>query len=266
MAGAVQYIVKYIKTRIPKKVLELGFCKRDMVADLYTSLDDKIIKNVINDILKVDLNLNGGVYITIPLSRCLIDRVRGTNNYVVTVPKALTEGRSIISPLNLSVVSVLTTGNFFWSSSNSPESVRLADKMFKGVSSTPYLTTARLQLIGDNVIACFEPSYFLPQTILRCEIENNENLDNVRPQFYKFLGEIGLECCKMFLYNNNIIELNLGYISGGYEISSVKEEIENYKESFEKYDELLKKWRKLSVMNDRERLAKLITYSVGGNM
>lgn len=264
--NAIQYSLNYVKTYIPRQILELGFLRNDLTSDLYTTIDDKIIHNVINFRVKPDLDLNGGTEVMIPVKSCEIKQVPGLPEFIISVPKHLTNNCSIIRPMNLVSRNYTLDPQNYYTNYKSSSLITLGSKMIQNVDFATVVSTSRLELIGDNKIAVREPRNYLEYTLLQALIENNAHLENITRPFFKDIAELILLATKNYIYVNKAIELDMGYSYGGYEISIIKDTIDEYKDSKEQYDEQLKRWKKLAVMNDNARFQKYIAYAVGNNM
>lgn len=258
------YVLNYIKIRIPKEILELAFIRKD-IADDNTTIDDKLIRNVINRHVRPDLDMNGGVVLTIDVKQCNVRPVQNYNEYIIEVPKYLTDNCSIITALHMSSQYMYATQREYLQGRRDSNILALSNRMLNHMEPQPVINTARLEVIGDNVIAVHEPLTKQFYTTLQVIIENKENFSNINPQYYSNFGELCLEATKMFIYNSQVINLNLGFIQGGHEISGIKEIIEKYEDAFERYKELILEWKKIAVLNDKQRMNKLIKIVTGNN-
>lgn len=256
------YVLNYIKLRIPRQVLEIAFIKKD-IADDNTTLDDKIIRNVINQHVRPDLDMLGGVVLNIDLHRCNIKPVHGYNEYIIEVPKALTDNCSIIAALHMSSQYMYATQREYVQGRSDSGVMSLANRMLNHLEPQPVVNTARIEVIGDNIIAVHEPLTKQFYTTLQVIIENKENFSNINPQYYSDFAEVCLNATKMYIHTNTIIDLNMGYIQNGHEISEIKDIIADYKDAFERYEELKLTWKKIAVLNDKHRMQKLVKMTIG---
>lgn len=261
----IDYALNYISLRIPKDILEIGF-KTDDPADQLTTMNDKILRFVINQHIRPDLDMMGGSLLHVNIDMCSVTPVENQIEFLIRVPKTLTNDLSIIRPLNLSSRMLYSDQTQIYSGTRSTSMMNIASKMINAVDDQPRLTTTNLELIGDNLIRCREPIGMRMYQHLQVLVENNKNFSNIQPQYYDKFGELCLCCTKMVIYNRSVITLNEGYVRGGHEISVVKEIIEGYRDEIEKYDELMKTWRKIAVLNDQHRMHKLIKITCGGHM
>lgn len=261
----IDYALNYISLRIPKEILEIGLINNDNTDDL-TTLNDKLVRNVINKYVRPDLDMNGGSLLHINIDQCQVTPVNNQIEFLIRVPKHLTDDLSIIRPLNLSSRMLYSDQTQIYSGTRATSMLNIASKMINAVDDQPRLTTTNLELIGDNLIRCREPIGMRMYQHLQVIVENKENFSNIQPQYFDKFAEMCLACTKMAIYTNSVISLNEGYIKGGHEISVIKEIIDSYHDEFERYEELKTVWRKISVLNDQHRMHKLIKITCGGHI
>lgn len=259
--NALQTALKRLYYKIPKRILEVGFLEQDPRLNRMTSLDSRIMVNVIRGRVLMDINLVGGIEIRIPLSKC--DLVAVDNNiYTISVPKTVTNGKSIVSVLSLLANNIYTQdaivgGNLVNYGSLSMSPIMSAGLNMMNAMSTEYIAqTSRLELLGENLILVQEPSITLVEGLLKVKVANSANLENINPRNYIAFSELVTLAVKSYIYNNVIIELDRGYIVGGQELSIIKDKIEEYADAESMYEEYLTtKWAKIALLNDRTSLA-----------
>lgn len=264
--NAIEYSISYIKRHIPNYVLVTGMLSNDDTCNRYTTIDDKILTKVINGIVKVDLNLFGGVTVNIEVNRCKIEQVPRTYEFLLKVPKSLTLNRSIIAVHHMmsrmySREDMSYVGNY-----HRLTPMGIGAKILSSTDNRAIITTSRLELIGENIILCKEPSCYLYNTILECEVENHENLENINRQTYEYIARLSLLATKMYIWTNRVISLNMGEIYGGHELNMVKEIIDEYKDAHEQYYELIKEWGKYSIINSKQKMHGYIKALLGQNI
>jgi hypothetical protein len=70
---------------------------------------------------------------------------------------------------------------------------------------------------------------------------------------------------KAYIYNDQVIEVDIGKIRGGQEIGKFKEIVEEYKDAEEQYQEFLATtWQKVAYMNDNETFNRFVRSLIGG--
>lgn len=263
--NAIQYALSYVQRHIPREVLDLGLYIRDDVTNLYTSIDSKIMHHIINPIIKVDLNLTGGVMTRILVSQCKISSVPRTMEFLIEVPKELTNGKSITKVLNLLSLGHFYNSNTLYNNFSGSNLVQMSANMLSAIDTAPIISTSRLELIGENIILVQEPSTHLLGSVLSVEVENNPNLENIKPNNFTYIGNLTLLATKMFIWTNQIVSLDMGKAYGGHDIPTITSIIEDYKDAKEEYYEELAKWASIALLNDTARKQKYIKYIIGSN-
>jgi len=194
----------------------------------------------------------GGVEIYINLDSCAIYdySTPHSNEMVIDVPKVVTNGRSIITALGLfmwirgSVIP--TTGSELHGA--------LASQM-NGVVGAAAISTARLELVGENKVLVINPNAALYGGRLKCVVENNKNLSNISPRSYQAFAELAVLGIKAYIHNHLVVKLGKGYIYNGHELGIVTDLISEYSSSNEEYRTYLKDvWTKVAFHNDKDRL------------
>lgn len=250
--------------RIPKPILEKVFIPRDKYFRIKpVSLREHILNEVVRPRVMVDCNLMGGVEVFVPLAGASVERI---NDYtsVYRIPKKLTNGRSIISVLNITFsnpAKMSTNGT----SGTSSRLLQAGASVMDAMGSIPVTSTANVQLIGENVVMVRD-TIILPANIyLRCMIENDSNLNNLQLKSYRHFSNLVTLAVKAYIYNDYIIPMDLGELSGGQLLGRFKEIVDSYSDTEEQYQTYLHEiWAKVALMNDRERYMRVLKMVISG--
>ena len=247
-------IFRTIKLNIPLEILNLVFIQRNPMLNKNTTIDEQITNIVIKGIVSKDCDLIKGKEINISLDKCIVKNVTYdmVNRYsIIDVPKSLIGNRSIITPLSI-MTSVLSTDSLNTGSDISRNVNILERGMNAIVPEHRAFTTSNLELVGPNTILAYEDILHLVSFgILKVEVENESLFNNIKPKYSHVLAKLCLEACKSYIYNTIIIDMDKGMLSGGHELSIIKEKIDSYEDSYEEYERLLKEeWSKVAFMND----------------
>lgn len=275
--NAIQKALDALKFTIPRAVLEKAFIDRriDWRQTGRANIDDQILNNVVRARVLVDCNLIGGTQALIPLDGLGHDRPNDFYGTVIHIPKALTQGRSINSVLNVGFMSAGMAAN--WGVANTmgsvgayagQESTALMSSMQAMVASydkIPMTSTARVQLIAENTILIRDSISFAPNGWLRCILANDENLGNIQLRSYKHFSQLVEYAVKSYIYNELIINLDQGELQGGQTIGVFKEIIQGYSDAEQNYkDYLTDVWEAVAFMNDGEAYGRYIKLILGG--
>lgn len=256
-----------IKFEIPREILELIFDNRDWSnKGIAISIDEQIMVKVIRPRVMVDADLVGGLEHRIDMSSIPIQQ---TNDYtyVVRVPKAKTQNRSIVSVMNLTFADPYAISNFgIAAQKNNSAVLNMGQALIDQHGMIPNASVGRCQLIGDNVVMISE-MYMVPSTYyMRVIIGNDSQLSHLQLRSYPDFAEACVRAVKAYIYNNHIVKLDMGELRGGQQIGAFKTIIEGYADANELYKEFMKKdWRAISVMNDQESWDRMLRSRVSGN-
>lgn len=259
----IDYALNYISLRIPREIIEIAFTTNTPM-DKLTTLEDKIVSNVIQKYIRPDLNMMGGSILNLYLDRCKVEPLPDSTEFLVRVPKDLTDGLSIIRPLNISARLTNTDLHQIYNGARAKSPIAIASKMLNHVDLQPSLTSTNLELLGDNLIRCREPISVRLYKFMQVIVENKENFSNIQPQYFDKFGELCLSATKMAIYNKLVVSFDMGFIKGGHEISVIKDIVDGYSDEHENYKELLTLWKKIATLNDQHRMHKLIKINCGG--
>ena len=260
--NAIQKAIQDIKFHIPNRILQLAFLSRYNGSNLIPpTIDEQIEKLVIKAKVLVDINLVGGVAITLPVDKCYQEIIpyNPTANYmIINVPYELTDGRDILSALSLTYY--MYSQSQIYAAFGTNGGLKLTEKAFDSIDpNVGGFSTTNLELIGPNTILVHENLYTGIGGYLRVMVEYDENLNALNPRTFINFSKLCIYATKMFIHNELVVELNRGYIQGGYELNKIQEIIEEYKDAEEQYYDFLENvWRKISFMNDTESYSRYI--------
>lgn len=261
--NAINYALSVINKVIPEQILYLTFIENNDKINQVISLDERILTSVVRPRILVDCNIVGGIMTKIPVAKCIITTL-ATNEFIIEVPKLLTNNKSIINVLSLvSNVNYGLTGYM----QNDSQLLAAAYKMYNNVATEPVVQTSRLDLIGDNVVLVEDPNINLINGVLRVNIENNTNMENLNPRFYLHFSKLVELGIKSYIYNKMVIKLNQGYVYAGHELGTIKDTIDGYADAEEMYKEyLVNTFQKVSFMNQSERMERYLVSMLGNSI
>lgn len=256
-----------VNFRIPKQILEAVFIERDRRwRQTPGSIESHIMNEVVRPRVLVDCDLCGGTECFISLEGADVTR---TNDYtsVYRIPKSLTQGRSIMSVLNITFSDPTKVSSYgVAAGSQSSTMLQAGSAVMDAMGSIPVTSTARVQLIGENVVMVRD-TVLLPANIyLRCVLSNDENMSHIQLRSYRAFAELVVLATKAYIYNNHIIQMDLGELYGGQVLGKFKEIIESYADADELYRTyLVERYQKIVLMNDTESFTRLIRLNLGGS-
>ncbi|HET6890102.1 MAG TPA: hypothetical protein VFH31_03290 [Pyrinomonadaceae bacterium] len=264
---AINKAISEVRFRIPRPILDAVFTQRDQRWRLDpTSFEERILNEVVRPRVLVDCNIVGGTEALIPLEGIPFTR---TNDYttVYRIPKSMTQGRSIISALNVTFADPTRASSFGIASGRDNSAIlRLGNAMLDASAPMPLTSTARVQLIGENVIMVRDTTILPANIYLRCVLANDENLSHIQIRSYRHFATLVVLAVKAYIYNEYIIQMDMAELHGGQALGRFKEVIDGYADANELYDTYLtEKWQKVAFMNDSESYSRFLRTIVGGN-
>lgn len=263
----IQKAIDTIKFHIPPQILQTFFVRRN-IFDRHqnVNIDEHIISLVLRPRVLMDCSLVGGAEINVDMKGIVGDMVDNIT-VVFRIPKERTQGRSIMSVLSLSYIDANSLMN--WGPIAPGCGVTLPgtahQALLNSVTPPPITATAETRLIGDNVIEVRDGLRHTSYGTMRCVIANDENMSHLQPRSYLDFAKLCLLAVKAYIYNQYIIELDMGELHGGANIGVFKNVIEGYADANELYEEFLKtKFTKIQKMNDREAISRHVRSMIGG--
>jgi len=261
--NAVQNAIKDIKFGIPMEVLVIAFSEQDRTLNNMINLDDRLLSAVIRPRVLVDCNIVGGIETKINLEQCKITSL-SNREYVVEIPKDLTNNRSIITVLSL--VSNVIYGRV-GSYGDTPDLLSAGLNVMNNLGTETVVQTSRLEMLSDSVLLISDPSIYIINGILRCIIENSPNMENIHPRSYNSFSKLVTLAVKSYIYNTLVVKLDKGYVYGGHELGIVKDIIDNYSTSEEDYQEYLTTvWKEVAFINDTEKMNRFVRMNIANTI
>lgn len=266
--NAIDHALRTINQQIPKELIQLTFMSGvNYNTKIPVSTDAIIKEQVIYQRVMQDINIVGGTQITVPLTGLPIEVI---DNYafVVRIPKSRTQGRSITSALSV-IYGGFGAGSAMLANGladRTPDVMNATQQMLNSIASIPGISEAQVMLMADNVVMIQGLALNPTGLWLRCEIENDSNLNNLKRRSYFAFAELCLLATQSHIWSTNVIPIDIGEYQGGMTIGKIKDLIDSYEDSEEQYKEyLLTKWAKVSKLNDNETAERLVRLMTGGN-
>lgn len=264
--GPLSKCIDEVKFRIPRAILEAVFIKRAQHWRLTpASLDEHILNEVVRPRVLVDCNLVGGTEVFIPLDGVPLER---SNDYttVYRIPKDKTQGRSIMSVLNITFSDPTKVSSYgVAAGAHNSIMMQAGQAVMDAMGNMPVTSTAYVQLIGENVVMVRDTVVLPANIYLRCLLENDENMSHLQLKSYRDFSKLVEYAVKAYIYNEYVIPMDMGELYGGQALGRFKEIIDSYADAEELYQDFLRdKWQKVSLMNDREQHTRFLRLMMGG--
>ena len=266
MLNAMAKALDEVKFRIPKTILQVVFTDRNSHwKEVPLSLDEMVMKDVVRPRVMIDCNLLGGTEMFVNMEGVPYTR---TDDYtsVYRIPKHKTNGRSIISVKNITFTDPTKVSSYgVAAGQQNTTMLQVGSAVMDAHGSIPMTSTAVVQLIAENVVMVRD-TVILPANIyLRCVIASDENMSHLQLATYRIFADIVVLAVKAYIYNEYIIQMDIGELHGGMNLGRFKEVIDTYAEADELYRTMLTdKWMKVSMMNDTESYRRHLRLLLGG--
>lgn len=266
--NAIDHALKTINQQIPKEILQIAFLSQiNYRTNIPVTTDSRIKDLVIYQQVMQDINIIGGTHITVPLTGLPIEMIEG-NAFVVRIPKSRTQGRSIVSALSVAYGGTAYGDQMVANglAVRSPDALAASQQMLNSIASIPHVSDAQVMLMADNVVMVQGMGLTTSGLYLRCEVENDSNLSNLKRRSYFAFSKLCLLATKSYIYTSTVIPMDVGFYQGGMNMGKMQDIIESYESAQEEYEEfLLTKWAKVSKLNDNENAERLVRLMTGGN-
>ena len=242
---------------IPQQILQLTFN-----TDAY-GVSDNIENNIMNSVVLnrvlPDTNIVGGTTMTIPLERCRLISDTGTGKSVWYVDKNLTNGKSIMS-----VHSVSSNLNVPIQAVGTNDLLNAVEQVTASNSPVNMVSSSLVELISENTILMDRYwAYNSANSILTVKVANSDTLSEINPRGGLVFSDLVRYAVQAYIYNKNILTVNINSTYAGYDASTLTSKIEEYADSNELYSELLRtKWSIAAFTSDREAHHKLMRSQV----
>lgn len=245
--------ISEIRARIPEEVLNAAFGGKIFTRfTTMTSMDEAIRATVIERVKMLSDNV-GGTQVVIPLDQCEVETLDVWNT-VVKVPKKSTNGRRIVSALNITLFSQSTITSPYWQgymSNNSHPQLDAAKQVMNSYMPVPSISSAYVSLIGENVILINGNGWRTQNSALTVVLEHESEFNNIKPAFKMAFFELVEHAAKAYIYRVLRPKLDQGALYGGFEIGAIKDIVESYADEEKMFQEYFEtKWRKKMIMND----------------
>lgn len=255
-----------IKNSIPREILNIAFISNISYKTVIPVTTDSRIKElVIYGRVFDDINIIGGTHITVPLDGLPQDYIEN-NAVAITIPKSRTQGRSILTVHSVAFGANAVSGFISNPLRENSEIANVNQQMMNSVNSIPYISEAQVTLLSENTVMIQGINIMTGMMYLRCEIENDSNLNNIKRRSYLAFGKLCLLATKSYIYSSTVIPMDIGFIEGGATLNKLRDIIESYEADEEAYLEFLEtKWAKVSKLNDSETVEQLVRLTAGGS-
>ena len=265
--------VARIKRAIPPEILQEAFLprrydptKRTYVRDnsLGTSVDAVIRDTIIDAWVGADVNLVSGVETTIPLNGLPHEWV-DLWNVIYRIPKSVTGGRNITAVYAITLGTQNAIGYSNLGDYGKSSLVDAGAGLLAAAAPLPAVSSAKVELIGNNVILVNDTRALSSYLHLRCQLTHEQDFANIPKAYWPVFFELCCLAAKAHVYNTMIIRLDEGALKSGGSLGRIREKVDEMADAETQYKEYLNdKWKVNSHMADKEKYRRTLSYAVGG--
>jgi len=264
---AVQKALDEVRFTIPREILEVVFTPKNIKwRSNPPSLDEQIMAAVVRPRVLVDCDLVGGTEAFIPLDGIPYER-HDDYTSVYRIPKDRTQGRSINSVLNITFSDPSKVSSYgVAAGQQNTMMLQVGSSVMDAQGSIPVTSTAKIQLIGENVVMVRDTVILPANVYLRCILANDENMAGLQMRSYHHFAKLVVLAVKAHVFNNYAIQMDVGQLLGGMQLGRFKEIVDTYADSNELYDTYLhEKMQKVLFMSDNESHTRFLKQIIGGS-
>lgn len=228
------------------------------------TMESLIISTVINPRVVPDLSIAKGEHMSINISSVrpkIVDDFRA----VYEIPASLTAGKKILSVLNVahglydSAYSSygLAYGGMGMLQAN--DAMTAATQIVEASSSVPNVSTARVELIGENTVMIEDSQRMSGMYRLECYVVNDNYMNQIDPRYYEYFSQLCEFAIKAHIFRKLRIRMGRARIEGGSNLAEFKEVVDEYADAETNYRTWLKeKMAKVLFMNESSRYRRFI--------
>lgn len=253
---------------IPPEVLEMAFMDRQAIRQgLAISLEHRIREKVIDGRVIPDCNIRGGKQLEVPLDGLPVQR-HHNGMHVYHIPKDRTDGCSITSVLSVTYGSYGAYGNMSGRGYYNHQSdlSNVAAGVLSSAESPGHLSSASVQLIGENILLVKSLTPMPGNAFVRCNVEHDAALSNIAPASWPVFSDMVQQATKAYIYIHKRVMLDQGFLHGGINLGAIGDFVDEYADANELYQEILReKWGRVTHANDPERMRRTMALQIGIN-
>lgn len=257
--------IQEIRLNIPEEILTATFIDTRLTQrGAAVSLDTRIREEVIDKRVRIDCNLTGALQVTIPL-RGIVPKWIDTRSAVYHIPKSMTQGRTITTALSVAYGEAAHMPGSNYYMNNMSTMTSNMGKILDSAMDVPMVSTAYVQLIGENTIYV-EGDLSLPtNTFLRCYVTHDTEFSSIKPASYLAFTKMVVLAAKDHVYRTMFVKMDQAQLHFGMQLGSFREIIESYSDASEMYYEYVREtWPRVATLNDENSFRRHLKLLVGG--
>lgn len=257
--------IRDVMAVIPVEILTEAF-KTDHNGYKYpvTSLEDAINAQVIKKRVVPDSNIAMGEHMIVSLNGInptFIEDYR----CVYEIPADRLHRKTILSVLSVTYTPFSGgIGSFGYAYGGvgplfTMDTMTATQQMVEASSGVPNVSTARVELIGENTVLIEDAQRYNTAFNLNCYVTDSNSLNQLDPRSFDHFSLLVEHAVKSYIYRKLIIRMDQGRIEGGSMLGEFKNIVDSYSDSEVNYRTYLReKWAKVAFMNNSRRYYRYI--------
>lgn len=246
MSGGIGHAVQLIFERIPKPILIRTFMP-ETYGTYYreVNIEDRIADLVIRKQVIRDCSLRAGQAMTLPVAPNWIVRYEDPPRTIIKVPMQARQNLPMVSVLSVGYSNIGTAYSGYLPPNGlipvgGSQMQNYAMKAMDSASAIMSLTSTSVSITpdGGSIIVLDAPRI---TQALQAEVilGYDDQISSLSPRNYDLFGKICLAATKMYIFNNLVVDMDRGEISGGADLGRFTEMVNKFESAEEEYDRLL---------------------------
>lgn len=257
MSGAISNAMSEVLYDIPREILTLAYQRNEFgIVNPNTSITDAIRADVVFPRVLKDINLVGGIEMTVPVSDLRVEYPE-VGVAIFNIPPARLFNRVILSCLSVSY-GILTTqaGQSldtlpYGTGSNNNAGPVVANHIVNSYGAVPVLAQASCDVVGPYSVRVRDMVRYQSIAHVRLHVSNDEQLANIPPRAWPIFSELVLLAVKADIYRKLRVKMEKVYLASGQELGVISDLVAEYSDSNTMYKDFLKnRWSKVAKMID----------------
>ncbi len=269
MNNAVRTALSRIHQQIPPEILNATFMA-GLQSDFPTTLDDQIMKLVIDAYLRQDCNLFGGRTIQIALLGSYHEPSANTRTQVNSgtgpfsiyrIPPEERFFESLVEVQGIQYPTPHGNGDGYGREGQGGTLCAANQALLNSHNGGGRSPTPTVELMQGDVIRLHPGGYTHQDWVLSCRVAHDENMTNLNPSTIDIFAKAAVLAAKIYIYTNLIVKIDRGVIRGGSELPTIRAIVEGWGDLTAEYSETLDLFSG-STMMDVQRFASYAKFAL----
>ena len=252
--SVIEYSLRMIRREIPLPILNAAFLPKLHDRFAASSLDAEIRRNVIDEYLIPEIS-RMGQYAEIDLSGLPYENDRQdpfSRVYFIDEYKTggldILEAHIAVTPIAGQAYTIPPAGSYL--DGNTTGVMSSTSRMVDSHSALPRISSPEVKVLSPNRVRIKDPGMYVYATKLQVLCSLSKELNEIKPSFYPFVGELAVFATKQQIYNKLMFDMDSGHIEHGMEFSAFRNFIEQYSDAGASFNDSLPRMKRCLIHND----------------